>query len=83
MYKMIRDSGNYRKDFLRKEVLEKHINLLGHRERQIKERIYRIGRAKLGGKPPKDEKGMMRLIAELNMLEKKGMLSESKIKDEL
>ena len=70
-------TDDFRKDFLRKEVLDKHIDILKHKKIQIKDEILEIGRNKLGSKVIK-QKSLMSLIKELNKLEHKGLLSESK-----
>ena len=63
-------------------MLNTHLNILTHREKQIKDEIMAIGKAKLGSRAIQN-RNIMSLIDELNKLEKQGLLSESKIKDEL
>ena len=57
--------------------------MLEHQKEEIIKRINFIGLSKLGENEVKKIDGTVALITRLNDLERQGLLSDSKIKDEL
>ena len=64
------------------EALEDYMMFLQKRRAQIRDQIKMIGFGKMGYVADSDS-ALVRLISQLNDMEKRGELSDSKIKDEL
>ena len=64
------------------EALEDYMMFLQKRRAQIRDQIKMIGFEKMGYVADSDS-ALVRLISQLNDMEKRGELSDSKIKDEL
>ena len=69
--------------YLSPHELKRYILSLQSRKEQIIGRIKQIGESKLGKAAVDKIDNSVTLIAKLNILEKQGLLSDSKIKDEL
>ena len=69
--------------YLSPSELKEYIQCLVERRAQIVQRLREIGESKLGKSAVAKIDDTVVLISKLNVLEKQGLLSDSKIKDEL